>query len=91
MVRLDEQRLLVSELLELVGGQVQDDVSATSLSVLHDLSQEVGRSFGRHGAGDDQALEIARGVQDVVELLLVLRRDRAPGFRMPYSCWPSLT
>ena len=77
MVRLDEQRLLVSELLELIGGQVQDDVGATSLSVLHDLSQEVRRSFGRHGAGNDQALEIARGVQDVVELLLVLRRDRS--------------
>ena len=79
MVRLDEQRLLVSELLELVGGQVQDDVGATGLSVLHDLSQEVGRSFGRHGAGDDQALKVARGVQDVVELLLMLRRDRSTG------------
>ena len=56
MVRLDEQRLLVSELLELVGGQVQDDVGATGLSVLHDLGQEVGRGFGRHGAGDDQTL-----------------------------------
>ena len=79
MVRLDEQRLLVSELLELVGRQVQDDVGATSLSVLHDLSQEVGRGFGRHGARDDQALKVARGVQDVVELLLVLRRDRGAG------------
>ena len=81
MVRLDEQRLLVSELLELVGGQVQDDVGATSLSVLHDLSQEVGRSFGRHGTRDDQALKIARGVQDVVELLLVLRRNRGAGVK----------
>ena len=81
MVRLDEQRLLVSELLELVGGQVQDDVSTTGLSVLHDLSQEVGRSFGRHGTGDNQALKIARGVQDVVELLLVLRRNRCAGVK----------
>ena len=69
----------MSELLELVGGQVQDDIGATGLSVLHDLSQEVGRSFGRHGARDDQALKIARGVQDVVELLLVLRRNRSTG------------
>lgn len=45
--------------------------------MLHDLSQEVGRGFGRHGAGDDQALKIARGVQDVVEFLLVLRRNRS--------------
>ncbi len=47
--------------------------------MLHDLSQEVGRSFGRHGARDDQALKIARGVQDVVELLLMLRRNRCAG------------
>ena len=81
VVRLDEQRLLVSELLELVGGQVQDDVGATGLSVLHDLSQEVRRGFGRHGTRNDQALKIARGVQDVVELLLVLRRDRGAGVK----------
>ena len=41
MVRLDEQRLLVGELLELGAGEVQHHLGATGLGMVHDLGQEV--------------------------------------------------
>ena len=47
--------------------------------MLHDLIEEVLGGAGRNGTGDDQAVHAGAGVEDVVELLLVLRGKRGTG------------
>ena len=45
----------------------------------HDLIEEVGGSAGGHGTGNNQAVHIAGGIENAVELLLILRGQRGAG------------
>ena len=47
------------------------------MGMIHDLVQEVWGGLGRHRAGNNQAVKVARGIQNVVELLLSLRSKRS--------------
>ena len=72
MVGLDKQRVGSGELFELAAGEVEDHVGAALLGVLDNLVEEVRRGLGRQRTGDDEAVEIAGGVEDLEELLLAL-------------------
>ena len=77
MVGLDEQRLLRGKRLELGAGEVENHIGTARMGMIHDLVQEVRRGLGRHRAGNNQAVKVARGIQNVVELLLSLRSKRS--------------
>jgi hypothetical protein len=81
MVGLDEQRFLGCKILQLRAGEVEDDIGAAGLGMVDDLIQKILGGARRNGTGNDQTIEVAGGVQNLVELLLVLRGDRSAGIK----------
>jgi hypothetical protein len=81
MVGLDEQRFLSCKVLQLRAREVEYNIGAAGLGMVDDLIQKILGSAGRNGTGNDQTIEVAGGVQDLVELLLVLRGDRSTGVK----------